>query len=299
MAQLLSIFVLVSLGLLARAQTEAPTWFQNRKKTANLSIECTGRLSSTGQGDLILPNDQAILSVTIKTEGPNATYAQSEAARLSNLVLEAALRTNAVDQQDVATTSFSLSPYSERQCFFPNGTRTPNNSRDLGVGGGSNSEGIYCDFVEIGSRVENSLSITIHDVNTTHVNATGAVLDSVIYAAQRNVTIDGLSFSASQKAQEAAIVTARELAIRNAFAKMDPSVRYTGVDVGPVVDLSPSDGVSTSQESAPAPAPSAGATAFARSEALSTQSVTAAPIAISGGKTTVSASVSITISLCS
>jgi uncharacterized protein YggE len=157
---------------------------------------------------------------------------------------------------------------------------------------------VFCRWERVGYRYSNSFSALIRGVNGTNEQDTvSKVLDAATAAGGKDLTVDSLSFSASDAARQRAVRRARELALQDAFTRVTPTVELLTLELGPFVTLTPSDQVSVVEEgsgmagdASMAAAPKA---AFAR-EAVAA----APPTPVARGRSAVTSTVDLVLSVC-
>lgn len=256
---------------------------QCRRTDANTTI-CAGRLSVTGQADIIVPNDQATISVQIVTRANSTVEAQAFASALVQNITDAVLATNYLRRdEDISTTGYSLNPSYDYICRFADGRVSEDQTPRPGV---------LCRTEMTGFEIRTGLSITVRRLSdgSNGTQGVGAVLDAAVLAGGQNMTVDSLSFSASKASQMQAVARARVVALRDALGKAEPSVLGLGLQIGPIVAVEVTDSVATTEDSGSVPQPT-----FAARAAVSNVSP---QLQVGRGKTTVSSSISLVLGVC-
>ena len=162
-----------------------------------------GTIQVTGQAQVSLPADQALVTFAVETEGPSAGEAPAENARRMEAVL-AAVRGAEVPELEVETFGYSLRPEYEV-------------SRE-----GSGTRSIS------GYRVQNHILVTVPEID-----ATGAVLDRAIDAGANRVA--NLRFEASDT-REARLEALRQ-AVARAREEAQAIATAMGVGLGAVLEV--------------------------------------------------------------
>ncbi len=162
----------------------------------------------TGQGEVTVVPDVAILSLGVEAQAPTVQQAMAEAAGAMDRVM-AALRANGVAERDIQTQWFNIYPV----------RRWVDDERE----------------VLIGYRVTNMVRAKIRDVE-----ATGSIIDQVAEAGGDLTRIHGVSFTVDDPSQYDN--EAREKAIADAQAKAQHLAALAGVDLGRPFYISESGG---------------------------------------------------------
>ena len=210
-------------------------------------------IAVSGRGTVAVDPDIATLSLRVEARETTVSEARQVAAEAMESA-RAALTGAGVAEDDIVTRNFSIHP----QTTFV--------ERDSALGR-------FGESIIIGYIVSNSVEVTIRDLDDV-----GTVIDQVSEAAGDEVRINSISFGLDNPALYGD--TARDLAARDAHDKAELYARILGVELGPVVFLQETGGISPAPVAVAAPAfAEAGARAF-----VSTQ--------ISSGDVDVTASVS-------
>jgi hypothetical protein len=171
--------------------------------TVNNSEESQMGISVTGMGEVTGTPDTVEVDLGVSILAPTVAEATSLAAEKADSLI-AALTSNGVAREDIATTDYSI---------YPEYDYSTNAQRLLGY------------------RVSNTVRAKIRNVQET-----GAVLDSVSTAAGDEVRISGLRFSIEDNA--ALITAAREAAWNDAFAKATELAELSGQTLGAATSIS-------------------------------------------------------------
>jgi hypothetical protein len=171
--------------------------------TVNNSEESQMGISVTGMGEVTGAPDTVEVDLGVSILAPTVAEATSLAAEKADSLI-AALTSNGVAREDIATTDYSI---------YPEYDYSTNAQRLLGY------------------RVSNTVRAKIRNVQET-----GAVLDSVTTAAGDEVRISGLRFSIEDNA--ALITAAREAAWNDAFAKATELAELSGQTLGAATSIS-------------------------------------------------------------
>jgi uncharacterized protein len=171
--------------------------------TVNNSEESQMGISVTGMGEVTGTPDTVEVDLGVSILAPTVAEATSLAAEKADSLI-AALTSNGVAREDIATTDYSI---------YPEYDYSTNAQRLLGY------------------RVSNTVRAKIRNVQET-----GAVLDSVTTAAGDEVRISGLRFSIEDNAE--LITAAREAAWNDAFAKATELAELSGQTLGAATSIS-------------------------------------------------------------
>lgn len=158
------------------------------------------RLTVTGAASVLLSPDYATISLGVTTHATTLTQAQAENAELMTAVL-AALRQENIAQEDMQTSNFSISPVYVGDWYAP--------------GEGAATEN--------GFRVENTLTVTVRDLNRI-----SPVLDAAVQAGVNQTY--GLSFESSQRSK--AYERALQDAVADARSKAELLALAAGKSLG-------------------------------------------------------------------
>lgn len=162
----------------------------------------------TGQGEVTVVPDVAILSLGVEAQAITVQQAMDEAAIAMDQVM-AALRANGVAERDIQTQWFNIYPVRD---WIDEGRE-----------------------ILIGYRVSNTVSAKIRDVA-----ATGSIIDRVAEAGGDLARIQGVSFTVDDPSQYHS--EARAKAIADAQAKAQHLAALAGVDLGRPFYISESGG---------------------------------------------------------
>jgi uncharacterized protein len=171
--------------------------------TVNNSEESQMGISVTGMGEVTGTPDTVEVDLGVSILAATVAEATSLAADKADSLI-AALTSNGVAREDIATTDYSI---------YPEYDYSTNAQRLLGY------------------RVSNTVRAKIRNVQET-----GAVLDSVTTAAGDEVRISGLRFSIEDNAE--LITAAREAAWNDAFAKATELAALSGQTLGAATSIS-------------------------------------------------------------
>ena len=169
----------------------------------------------TGEGRITLEPDLVLLNIGVETNAKAVAEAREQAARAMDAIM-ATLGQQGVEQKDIQTKFFDISPQYEFQDVVQLGRRTSKR-------------------VLVGYRVSNSTSVKVRDLN-----AVGSIIDEVATAGGDAVRINGTRFSVEDP--KPFMVQMREEAVGDALAKAQQFASLTGVSVGRLVFISESGG---------------------------------------------------------
>ena len=169
----------------------------------------------TGEGTVTLEPDLVLLNIGVETTGESVSEARDEAATAMDAVV-AALRARDVEDRDIQTQFFNISPEYEFQEVIDLRRRTTQR-------------------VWVGYRVSNSATIKIRDLN-----GVGSIIDEVATAGGDAIRIDGISFTVEDPQLFQSQL--REAAVTDALTKAQQFASLTGVSVGRLVFISESGG---------------------------------------------------------
>ena len=172
-------------------------------------------ISVTGQGTISLEPDLAVLNVGVETTGNTVAEARSEAAEAMNAIL-AALRARDIEDRDIQTRFFNISPRYEFAEVVEEGIRTRRQ-------------------VLIGYTVSNTVSTKIRDLE-----AVGSIIDEVAEAGGDMIRINGISFTVDDPKPFA--LELREAAVKDALDKAGHLASLAGVSLGRLVFITESTG---------------------------------------------------------
>ena len=169
----------------------------------------------TGEGRITLEPDLVLLNIGVETNAKAVAEAREQAARAMDAIM-ATLGQQGVEQKDIQTKFFDISPQYEFQDVVQLGRRTSKR-------------------VLVGYRVSNSTSVKVRDLN-----AVGSIIDEVATAGGDAIRINGIRFSVEDP--KPLMVQMREEAVGDALAKAQQFASLTGVSVGRLVFISESGG---------------------------------------------------------
>ena len=169
----------------------------------------------TGEGSVTLESDLVLLNIGVETTAETVSEARNQAATAMDAVVSA-LRARDVEDRDIQTRFFNISPEYEFQEVLDQGRRT--NRRVL-----------------VGYRVSNTATIKIRDLD-----GVGSIIDEVATAGGDTIRIDGIRFTVEDPQPFQAQL--REAAVTDAQAKAQQFASLTGVSVGRLVFISESGG---------------------------------------------------------
>ena len=169
----------------------------------------------TGEGTVTLQPDLALLNLGVETFAKTVAEARDEAARAMDAIVSA-LHDRGVEDKDIQTRFFNISPQYEFPEVFEEGIRTRKQ-------------------VLVGYRVNNSAAVKIRDLD-----AVGQIIDEVATAGGDATRINGISFTVEDP--KPFMATLREAAVGDALAKAQQLASLTGVSLGRLVFISESGG---------------------------------------------------------
>ena len=162
-------------------------------------------ISVTGRGTVTLEPDLALLNVGVEATARTVSEARGEASRAMDAIISA-LHEHSVEDKDIQTRFFNISPRYEYREVFEEGVR-------------SGSQ------VLVGYTVSNSARVKVRDMTTL-----GGIIDDVAEAGGDATRINGISFTVEDV--EARMTELRELAVKDALAKAEQFAELTGVSLG-------------------------------------------------------------------
>ena len=174
-------------------------------------------IAVSGRGTVAVDPDIATLSLRVEARETTVSEARQVAAEAMESA-RAALTGAGVAEDDIVTRNFSIHP------------QTTHVERDSALGR-------FGESIIIGYIVSNSVEVTIRDLDDV-----GTVIDQVSEAAGDEVRINSISFGLDNPALYGD--TARDLAARDAHDKAELYARILGVELGPVVFLQETGGIS-------------------------------------------------------
>ena len=169
----------------------------------------------TGQSTVTLEPDLALLNVGVETFAPTVAQARGDASTAMDAIVNV-LRNRDVEDKDIQTRSFSITPQYEFTEVLQSGVRTHKQ-------------------VLIGYRVSSSAAIKIRDLD-----AVGPIIDDVATAGGDATRINGISFTVEDP--EPFEDQLRQGAVTDAIAKAQQFAVLTGVSLGQLVFITESGG---------------------------------------------------------
>ena len=167
----------------------------------------------TGEGAITLEPDLALLNVGVEATRKTVVEARNVAARAMEAIV-AVLHARGIENKDIRTRFFSISPRYEFREVVEEGFRTNRQ-------------------VLVGYMVNNSASIKIRDMDET-----GTIIDEVAAAGGDAVRINGISFTVEDP--KPFMAQLREAAVKDALAKAQQFASLTEVSLGRLVFISES-----------------------------------------------------------
>jgi len=165
-------------------------------------------ITVSGQGAVTATPDTALLSLGVSVLAGTARDARDEAAAAMNKLLDS-VKGNGIDEKDIKTTQFSLSPE-----YDYTGGRTPRLT---------------------GYRVTNTVSVTVRDLDRAP-----EVIDEAVDAVGDPLQIGGISFTVDDPTS--LLSDARAKAMADAQAKAQQLAELGGVDLGKPIAISETAG---------------------------------------------------------
>ncbi|MBI4298819.1 MAG: SIMPL domain-containing protein [Chloroflexi bacterium] len=177
--------------------------------SAGLQTPLSGNAQSgiwvTGQGQVSLTPDLALLNLGVEARAGTVAEANEQAASAMNRVMDI-LRSHRIAEKDIQTQYFNITPQYDYR----------NDRQNL-----------------IGYIVTNAVRIKIRDLKDT-----GNIIDEIAKAAGNLARFSGISFTVEDPSSY--MVQARELAVKDALSKAQQFATLTGVRVGPLAFISES-----------------------------------------------------------
>ena len=195
----------------------APVSGPSRAGTS-LLIQPTGSQAGiwvTGQATVTLEPDVALLNIGVEATGESVAEARGEAA-VAMEAITAVLDALGVEDRDIQTQFFNISPRYEFREVLEGGIRTNNR-------------------VLVGYMVSNSSRVKIRDLL-----AVGTIVDAVADAGGDAIRINGIRFSVDDP--RPFMDTLREDAVNDALAKAQQFADLTGVSLGRLVFIAEAGG---------------------------------------------------------
>ena len=169
----------------------------------------------TGLGKVTIEPDLALLSLGVETRADTVTEARAVAAAAMTGIIEA-LKANGIDDRDIQTRYFNISPEYTYQEVYEDGRS-------------------YGKQVLTGYRVTNTVTAKIRDLD-----AVGETIDAVVLAGGDAARIQSIRFTLEESS--VAQVQAREGAVMAALAKADQFAYLIGVTRGNLLFIAESGG---------------------------------------------------------
>ena len=163
-------------------------------------------ISVSGQGSVAAVPDTALVSLGVSLSRDSARQAREDAARAMSALLDS-LKSNGVDESDIKTTQFSISPEID---FRPGGEQ-----------------------VIIGYRVTNIVSAKVRDLDRV-----GEIIDEAVDAVGDPIQVSGITFTIDDP--KALLSQARAEAMADAKAKAQELADLAEVDLGRPIFISES-----------------------------------------------------------
>ena len=169
----------------------------------------------TGEGTIALEPDLALLNLGVEATAGTVAEARGEAASAMDAIV-AALKAQGVEDRDIQTRFFNISPRYEYQGVLEEGFRRGKQ-------------------VLVGYVVNNSASVKIRDLDSV-----GRVIDEVADAGGDVTRINGISFTVDDT--KPFMVTLREQAVDDALARAQQFADLTGVTLGELLFITEATG---------------------------------------------------------
>ena len=165
----------------------------------------------TGQGSLAVEPDLVLINIGVETMAVTVAEARAEAARAMAAIVDA-VKAHGLDDRDIQTRSFNISPQYEYPEVRENGRTVRRQTL-------------------VGYRVSNSAAIKVRDLDSV-----GVIIDDVAEAGGNATRINGINFTIEDP--KPFMTGLRETAVKEALAKAEQFARLTGVAVGRLVFVS-------------------------------------------------------------
>ena len=169
----------------------------------------------TGQATVSLEPDVALLNIGVEATGESVAEARGEAA-VAMEAITAVLDALGVEERDIQTQFFNISPRYEFREVLEGGIRTHNQ-------------------VLVGYMVSNSSRVKIRDLQ-----AVGTIVDAVADAGGDAIRINGIRFTVDDP--RPFMDSLREDAVNDALAKAQQFADLTGVSLGRLVFIAETGG---------------------------------------------------------
>ena len=169
----------------------------------------------TGQGSITSEPDLALLNIGIEANAKTVVEARDQAARAMDAIV-AALASHEVEDRDIQTRFFNISPRYEYPEVLESGVRIRRQ-------------------VLVGYNVNNSAVVKIRDLDTV-----GTIIDDVATAGGDATRINGISFTIEDP--RPLMTQLREQAVQNALTTAQQFADLTDITLGRLVFISESRG---------------------------------------------------------
>jgi len=179
-------------------------------EVAVASDEPVPRITVTGEGNVDIPPDMAVLVLSVNREAPTAREALTANSAAMSKVLEA-MTALGIDKRDLQTANFDIQP----RYTYP-----------VRPDGSSEAPRL------VGYNVRNSLSVRVRDISRV-----GEVLDTSVTLGVN----EGGSILFTNDDPSAAITQARVKAMQAALAKARTLAEAAGVKTGKILEISEQD----------------------------------------------------------
>lgn len=168
----------------------------------------TARILVTGQGNVDIAPDMALLNLTVSREAETAREALDKNSSAMKEVMDS-MKTHGIEARDLQTSNFSIQP---RYVYPP-----------------TDSKGERKPPVVVAYNVRNSLTVRVRDISRL-----GQILDTSVTLGVN----EGGNISFTNADPSAAITQARINAVKDAMTKADTLASAAGVKVGKILELS-------------------------------------------------------------
>ena len=165
----------------------------------------------TGEGEVTVVPDVAVLSLGVESEADTVAEAQSQASAAVNGI-PSVLSSSGVEENDIKTQSYSI---------YPSRRWEPDTGEEELTG----------------YRVTNMITIKVREVEDT-----GTIIDAVAEAGGDDIRIDGISFTVDNPAPYQK--EAREKALADAREKAEQIAEAAGLELGEPTYINESGGYS-------------------------------------------------------
>jgi uncharacterized protein YggE len=169
----------------------------------------------TGEGTVTLEPDLVLLNLGVEATAKSVAEARNEAAD-AMAAIAAALRARQIEDKDIQTQFFSISPQYQFIDVVEGGVRTRKQ-------------------IVVGYRVSNTALVKIRDLDVV-----GEIVDEVAAAGGDSTRINGIRFTV--ESPKPMMAQLREQAVKDALAKAQQFASLTGVALGRLLFISESGG---------------------------------------------------------